>query len=41
MRRRRSTNNKLDYRGKEKYKRKKDTIYKKREERKPEQRGVK
>jgi hypothetical protein len=37
MRRRKSINSKLDYRGKKRYKRKKDVIYKKREERKPKQ----
>jgi hypothetical protein len=41
MRRRRSTNSKLDYKGKEKYKRKKDMIHKRREKEKPEQRGDK
>jgi hypothetical protein len=38
MRRRRSTNSRLDYKGKERYKGKKNIIYKKREERKPKQR---
>jgi hypothetical protein len=41
MRRRRSTDNKLDHRGKERYRGEKDTIHKRKEERKPEQRGVK
>jgi hypothetical protein len=38
MRRKESTSNKLDHREKERYKGKKDIIYKKREEKKPEQR---
>jgi hypothetical protein len=38
MRKKRSTSSKLDYRGKEKYKGKKDVIYKEREEGKPKQR---
>jgi hypothetical protein len=41
MQRKRSTSNKPDYRRKERYKGEKDTIYKRREERKPEQREVK
>jgi hypothetical protein len=35
MQRRRSTSNRPDYRGKKRYKGKKDIIYKKREEKKP------
>jgi hypothetical protein len=38
MRRRRSTDNKPDYRGKERYKKKKDVIHKRKKEEKPEQR---
>jgi hypothetical protein len=41
MQKRRSTGNRPDYRGKERYKGKKDVIHKGREEEKPEQRGVK
>jgi hypothetical protein len=41
MRKRKSTSNKPDYREKEKYRRKKDAIHKRREERKPKQRKVK
>jgi hypothetical protein len=39
MQRRRSTGNRLDHRGKERYKEEKNVIYKRREEGKPEQRG--
>jgi hypothetical protein len=38
IQRRRSTNNKLNYKGKKRYKRKKNIIYKKRKERKLKQR---
>jgi hypothetical protein len=41
IQRRRSTGNKPDYREKERYKKKKNVIYKKREKRKPKQRKVK
>jgi hypothetical protein len=41
MQRRRSTGSGLDHKGKEKYKKEKDVIYKEREERKPKQKGVK
>jgi hypothetical protein len=41
MRRKRSTNNRPDHKEKERYKKEKDVIYKKREEKKPEQREVK
>jgi hypothetical protein len=41
MRKRRSTNNKPDHREKERYKGKKDAIYKGREEGKPKQKGGK
>jgi hypothetical protein len=41
MQRRRNTSSKLAYKGKERYKEKKDIIHKEREERKPEQRRVK
>jgi hypothetical protein len=37
MQRKRNTDSEPDHRGKEKYKGKKDTIHKKREERKPKQ----
>jgi hypothetical protein len=38
MRKRRSTNNRPDHRGKKRYRGEKDIIHKKRKERKPEQR---
>jgi hypothetical protein len=38
MRKRRSTGSELDHKGKERYKGKKNTIHKKKEEEKPEQR---
>jgi hypothetical protein len=41
MQRKRSTSSRLDHRGKERYKKKKNVIYKKREERKLTQREVK
>jgi hypothetical protein len=41
MQRRRSIGSKLAHKGKERYKEEKDAIHKKREEEKPEQRGVK
>jgi hypothetical protein len=41
MRRRRSTNNKLDHRGKKRYREKKNVIYKERKKEKPKQREVK
>jgi hypothetical protein len=41
MQRKRSTNSKPDHREKERYREKKNTIHKKREKEKPEQRGVK
>jgi hypothetical protein len=41
MRRRRSTGSKPDHKGKERYKREKDVIYKKKKERKLKQRRVK
>jgi hypothetical protein len=41
MQRKRSINNKPDYREKERYKREKNIIHKKREERKPKQKEVK
>jgi hypothetical protein len=41
MQRKRNTNNKPDYKGKERYKKEKNTIYKKKEEKKPKQREVK
>jgi hypothetical protein len=41
MQRKRSTGNKPDHKGKERYKGKKDIIHKRREKRKPKQRGVK
>jgi hypothetical protein len=41
MRKKRSINNRLDYREKEKYKRKKDIIYKEKKERKLMQKEVK
>jgi hypothetical protein len=41
MRRKRSTSSEPDHRGKKRYKRKKDVIHKKREEKKPIQRRVK
>jgi hypothetical protein len=41
MRKKRSIGSKPDHRGKERYKREKNVIHKRREEKKPEQRGVK
>jgi hypothetical protein len=41
IQRKRSTNNKPDYREKERYRREKDAIHKRREEEKPKQKGVK
>jgi hypothetical protein len=41
MRRRRSTSSELDHKGKERYRREKDVMYKKRKKRKPKQRKVK
>jgi hypothetical protein len=41
MQRKRSTGSRLDYRGKERYKREKNTMYKRKEEGKLKQRGVK
>jgi hypothetical protein len=38
IRRKRSTSSELDYRGKERYREEKDTIHKRREKGKPEQR---
>jgi hypothetical protein len=41
MQRKKSISNRLDYRRKEKYKEEKDVIHKRKEEKKPKQRGVK
>jgi hypothetical protein len=41
IQKRRSISNKPDHKGKERYRGEKDTIYKRREKRKPEQREVK
>jgi hypothetical protein len=38
MRRRKSINSRLDHRGKERYRRKKDVIHKRKEKKKPKQR---